>query len=187
MLRIARRICEEPGLEWSGIAKDVQFIDVIETACKLIPGYTLDCCSFAMGWKVAEKLAALGARRAIVCRAVLTMPESFDRDRIEASLGSHLRMAWTHLKFAVVATPERQISILTSANLSKNVSWEWYSLSDDPAIAEMLLGHLDELEGLGDKPYEWVGFYTDVYRRAMNGGIDEGECSLSELVERLSR
>ena len=186
MLSIAKRIVDEPGLDWSGVGL-VNFINVIAVVCGLMPGYELECSSFALGPDVAKKLQELGAKRIMISRAILNM-HRFDGEKMKKLLGENVRMAVTHMKFAVVSAAGRSISILTSANLSKNNRWEWLHMTDDPAVAGLLIGHLDELESIGDVAFRSWSYYTSTYKRAMHGDCSTSDdCDFSELVGRINR
>lgn len=185
MREVIQRVCAEHGSEWWGVALNVSMIDCVEAAAAALPGATIDCCTYSLAWRVAQRLAALDVRRVMVCGAVQKMPGAYDRARVDAAIGDRLRMSWTHAKFAVFTTPARRVSLVTSANLSKNQRWESYLVTDDPAVGAALIDHLDDLDRLGAEPYREVPYYLGIRKRALRGAA--ADVSLQELARRLAR
>lgn len=181
ILDVISACADDPSLSWTGVCSDpFQVIDAVALAHEICGGY-VDCCTFSIGWEVAQHLARMGARRVMVSREVLTL-HRFDGARILGILGPAYRMGVTHAKFAVCG----RMSVLTSANLNKNHRAEWYHVTSNPGVRGMLLDHLDELERIGDLPNRPWSYYNDSYHTAMGGVLTHEIGSLRELIARFT-
>lgn len=83
--------------------------------------------------------------RLIVDRSFVARQRAYC-DRVTALFGSDaIRTTRTHAKFAVVTNDEWALTVRTSMNLNHNPRLESVEVSDDPALAEFMLGIADSI------------------------------------------
>ena len=120
--------------------------------------------------------------RLISCYAIRLMNQA-QANKVAEAMGRGMRSARTHAKFALLSGPGGTVSVLTSANLNRNIRSESYMITQDPGCADMLRSHVSALEAAGAELGKAAGYYWSTLQQVL--GFQQTEnLSLAETIKR---
>jgi hypothetical protein len=175
--------------DWAGVVFGTTFIDVVMMAYYVTKARTMKVSTAGVGRVDVERLEALDCDvRLWVCYAIVKMNQKWlnSSGKIGQDFGDRLRMHRSHAKMAVIRGEEGIISILTTANLTRNYRWETYFISSSPELAQNLEEHLADIDRVGSEPWKPGSYYCAAHAR-MFGCTKELDEDLMDLVERLAQ
>jgi hypothetical protein len=162
--------CFSRGEEWIGVVRGRSFVYLIQDAVEAFCAEEIWVSSCGVGHKDMRILAGLPASVHVyaACGIVkmnsLRVSDKFDKGVF--GQGVDLHMHRSHSKFAILKSGDKYVSLLTTANLTKNTRWESLIISPDSELAEFILDHLADLDRLGSEPWQGLAHYNQAYLKA---------------------
>lgn len=177
-------------LDWAGVVFGTTYVDTVLLALDVVKAHTVKASTAGVGHADVAKLDALDCDvRLWVCYAVVKMNSKWlNKDgKLGTSLASRLRMHRSHAKCAVIRGQNGVISIMTTANLTRNYRWETYFISSSPELAQNLEEHLADIDRVGSEPWQPGSYYCAAHARMFGGKADDDLMAMLEKWEENER
>lgn len=167
----------EPGFRMFGMTRgQFSLIDLVRAILRQTGPAHLCISTWTAGIRDVDNVEFLVSRgdilglQLIVDRSFTSRQPEYARKVVQVFGDQAIRCTRTHAKFAIIRNDEWAITVRSSMNLNRNPRFEQFDIDDDPALADFLQAHVDEMcEMMPAGLYHKTNVVDSAFGRAMGG------------------
>lgn len=167
----------EPGFRIFGMTRgQFSLIDLIRAILRQTGPAHLCVSTWTAGIRDVDNVEFLVTRgdilglQLIVDRSFTSRQPEYARKVVQVFGEQAIRCTRTHAKFAIIRNDKWDITVRSSMNLNRNPRFEQFDIDDDPALADFLQAHVDEMcELMPAGLYHKTNVVDSAFGRAMGG------------------